>query len=350
MSQERGGWDVSVLVPVVERHDDLGPLLREAALALEKRGLRSEFIVLVSGEFGDALEQALGLREADPGRLRVIRFARPVNEAVALAVGFGRARGRVVMTLPSYFDADPACLETLHAAVCEGADLVYGARGGPPQGALKRLQSAVFNRLASWSTGTPFRDMASGTRAIRREVLDEVHLYGDYHRFLPVLADRMGFSVREVAVPRDPRARPPAVYPLRTYLWRSIDLLSVFFLSRFTRRPLRLFGGIGSLFGLAGAGILAVVGVQRILGEPLADRPILVLGTLLLGLGVQIFTIGLLGELLLFFHARDVRDYRVADVSASEDPPLPRPGVAEAEAPPSAAPAGEDTAQGPGTR
>ena len=123
------------------------------------------------------------------------------------------------------------------------------------------------------------------------------------------------------------------MYPLRTYLWRSIDLLSVFFLSRFTRRPLRLFGGIGSLFGLAGASILAVVGVQRILGEPLADRPILVLGTLLLGLGVQIFTIGLLGELLLFFHARDIRDYRVADVYESEDPPLPLPEADEAEAP-----------------
>jgi hypothetical protein len=165
---------------------------------------------------------------------------------------------------------------------------------------------------------------------MRREVAHEVPLYGDFHRYLPVLADRLGFVVREVPVRQHPRATAPVVHSPLTYLYRSLDLLTIFFLSRFTRRPLRLFGGIGTLFGAAGAAILAVVGAQRLLGTPLADRPILVLGTLLVGLGVQAFTIGLLGELILFFHARRTRDYRIAAVyepteesSHGEQPPTP---------------------------
>lgn len=315
--------EISVLVPIVERHDDLRDLHRALVPEIEKLGRSHEFLYLVSGEFGAAFEQAVELHHADPKRVRVLRFARPVSEAAALATGFERARGELAVTLPSYFDADLAGLEALVAAVDEGADLAFAGRTDRRDGLLKRVQSRGFNRLASWATGTHFSDVASGTRAIRREIMGEVPLYGDFHRFLPVLADRHGFAVREVPVAQDTRSRAPRVYRPRTYLWRGLDILSMFFLSHFTRRPLRLFGAVGSLFGALGALILAVVGIQRIAGEALAGRPILILGTLLVGLGVQAFTIGLLGELLLFFHARDVRDYRIAEIYEAEVPPLP---------------------------
>jgi glycosyltransferase involved in cell wall biosynthesis len=315
--------ELSVLVPIVERHDDLRELHRAVAPEIEKLGPSYEFVYLVSGEFGAAFEQAVELHEAHPERVRVLRFARPVSEAAALATGFERARGELVITLPAYFDSDPAGQAALVDAVEEGADLAFAGRTDRRDGWLKRLQSRAFNRLASWATGTDFDDVASGTRAIRREVVGEVPLYGDFHRFLPVLADRHGFAVREIPVAQDPRSHAPLVYRPRTYLWRGLDILSMFFLSHFTRRPLRLFGAVGSLFGVIGAVILLVVGIQRLAGEALAGRPILILGTLLVGLGVQAFTIGLLGELLLFFHARDVRDYRIAAIYEAERPALP---------------------------
>ena len=124
-------------------------------------------------------------------------------------------------------------------------------------------------------------------------------------------------------MPHDARAAHTPPPRPDVYLWRALDLLSMFFLSHFTRRPLRLFGAVGTVFGLGGAAILLVVGLQRMLSaQAVADRPILVLGVLLVGLGVQVFTIGLLGELLLFFHARELPEYRIAEVYEAE---LPEP-------------------------
>ncbi len=315
---------ISVLVPVVERHDHLVELHQAVLPELQKLG-SCEFLYLISMEFEDAFEQALELHEKDPTHVRILRFARPVGEAAALATGFDRARGDVAITLPAYFDADPAGLGPLCAALEGGADMAFAVRTGRSDGLVKRLQTTLFSRLASWATGTHFDDVASATRALRREIVRDLPLYGDFHRFLPVLAHGAGFRVVGIPVAQDRRSRAPRVYRLRDYLYRALDILSMFFLSHFTRRPLRLFGAAGTVFGGLGAVILLVTAVQRLLGTPLADRPILILGTLLLGLGVQAFTIGLLGELLLFFQARDVRDYRIAEIYESESPPLPEP-------------------------
>ncbi|MCH2171083.1 glycosyltransferase [Myxococcota bacterium] len=313
---------LSVLVPVVERHDDLREIHATLLPELEKIGLSYEVLFLVSAEFGTAFNQAVELHEANPSWVRTLRFARPVSEAAALATGFERAHGEIVITFPSYFDAAPSGLCQLVEALENGADMAFAQRVDRRDRPVKKLQANTFSWLSNLATGTNFRDVASGTRALYRELVSELPLYGDFHRFLPVLAHRVGFRVSEVSVQQDPRASAPTVYHPRVYLWRILDLLSVFFLSHFTRRPLRLFGAVGSAFGLAGALILAWLGVERLLGEPLAGRPVMVLGTLLLGLGVQTFTIGLLGELLLFFQARDVRDYRVAETYECAEPPL----------------------------
>ena len=316
---------ISVLVPVVERPDHLVALHHSVFPEVQKLG-SFEFLYLISAGFDDAFEQALELHEKDPSHVRVLRFARRLGAADALSTGFDRARGDIVITIPGYFDADPAGLGALCAALESGADMAFAVRTGRSDGLVKPLQTTLFSRFASWATGTHFHDVASATRALRREIVRDLPLYGDFQHFLPVLAHGAGFRVVEVPVTRDPRSRAPRVYQLRVYLYRALDILSMFFLSHFTRRPLRLFGAAGTLFGALGALILLVAGLQRLLGgTPLADRPILILGTLLLGLGVQAFTIGFLGELLLFFYARDVRDYRIAEIYEAEIPPLPEP-------------------------
>ena len=202
------------------------------------------------------------------------------------------------------------------------------------------VQSRLFNRLISLAAGLRVRDVASGTRLLHRKVLEEIPLYGDFHRYLPILARRNGFRVEEVPCLPNPQTHRPAVYAPLMYLWRLIDVITVLFISRFTRRPLRLFGSLGSVFLALGLPIMMLVGVQRILGTPLGNRPILVLATLLIGLGVQAFTIGLLGELVLFFNARSFRDYRVAEIWEPELPLEPLPDeteetiTSEREAPP----------------
>jgi hypothetical protein len=172
-------------------------------------------------------------------------------------------------------------------------------------------------------------------RVMRREVLEEIPLYGEFHRFLPAMASRLGFAVRGVKAEPDGRARTPR-YSLRAGFGYALDLLTLFFLSRFTHKPLRLFGGVGATFASLGGGVLAVTVVQRLLGKSLADRPALVLGVLLVGIGVQLFTIGLLGELLVFFHAREIPEYRVAAIYES-------PGARPLKSPP---PPGGDESPG----
>jgi glycosyltransferase involved in cell wall biosynthesis len=319
-----GRVHISVLVPVVERHDSLAELHHSVLPQIQKLG-SFEFLYLVSAGFETAFEQALKLHEEDPGHVRVLRFARRMGAADALAAGFGRAQGDIAITIPAYFDADPAGLGALCAEVESGADLAFAVRMGRGDGVVKPLQTTLFSRLSSWATGTHFNDVGSATRALRREIVHDLPLYGEFQHFLPVLAHGAGFRVMEVPVARDPRSQAPRVYRLRVYLYRALDLLSMFFLSHFTRRPLRLFGAAGTVFGALGAAILLVAGVQRLLGTPLADRPILILATLLLGLGVQAFTIGFLGELLLYFHVRELRDYRIAEIYEAEIPPLPEP-------------------------
>ena len=314
--------DYSVLVSVAPEPDDLLALHEELQKELAKLEGSAEVLYLLGDARSRAAEQARRLQKQEPDRVRVFQFARSGDRAGMLSAGVEHARGEILFTLPARFEIDLAAIGDLHAAIAGGADLAFASRTRGKSGTAARLQSELFNRAVSLASGRRFHDVASETRALRREVARETPLYGDFYRYLPLLAERLGFQVEEIPARQHPRASSRAVHPLRIYLWRAIDVLSIFFISRFTRHPLRLFGGVGSAFAALGALILLVAVIQRIGGTALGDRPVLVLGTLLVGLGVQAFTIGLLGELILFFHARSIRDYRVGAVYEASPPPL----------------------------
>lgn len=301
--------------------EQLVELHRELLGELEKLGDDYEIIYLLGDAPRAATEQARALQEEDPAHVRVFQFAQG-DRAGMLRAGAEHARGRILFTLPARFEVDLGVIGPLHQAVSSGADLAFASRSRGKVGSLARMQSELFNRVVSLASGRRYRDVASETRALRRQVAEETPLYGDFYRYLPLLAERLGFRVQEIPASQHPRATGRSIHAPRIYLWRAIDVLSIFFISRFTRHPLRLFGGVGAGFSAVGLLILAVVALQRFAGTPLADRPVLVLGTLLVGLGVQTFTIGLLGELILFFHARNIRDYRIAAVYESSPPPL----------------------------
>lgn len=328
---------VSALVPVHGPLRDAGPELVAALAERVAPGGELLEVLLLCGPAEARDEELRALQGSHPGAVRVLELEHAVGDAGMLRAGADHARGDLLLTAPWPAEVELSVVPEMLARILDGADLAVAVRGGGRTGRSAVLQSRLFNRLLSLAGGTRVRDVASGTRVMRREVVEEIPLYGDFHRYLPILATRFGFRVEEVEAVQAPRARRPPVHKLSTYLSRGIDLITVLFISRFTRTPLRLFGALGSALLAIGGTLLLVIGIERLLGTPLGDRPILVLATLLVGFGVQAFTIGLLGELLLFFHAGQFRDYRVARIHGrgglreASEPTLIRPAEAAAE-------------------
>jgi hypothetical protein len=220
--------------------------------------------------------------------------------------------------LPAYRRVQAQALLPLIDRVQNGADLATAVRSPRQDSAVNRLQSRIFHALLTPATGRDFHDLGSGVSAIRREILEQVPLYGDFLRFLPVLAAREGFRVDEVAAAQHPGDRGIRIQSPGTYVRRLLDILGLYFLVRFTEKPLRFFGLIGSAVSFAGLVVLAVLLVQRLQGQGIADRPLLLLGVLLVVVGIQAVALGLIGEIIVHFSATHRRSYRLASTTKPE--------------------------------
>jgi hypothetical protein len=302
---------VSVLVPVRERPEPLAELYAEYARPLADAGIRHEFVFIVEPWFAAMAEPLRELaREGEP--ITVLDLGQTVGEATMLKVAAERARGDVLVTLPAYRRVRGEAVVALVDELAN-ADLALAVRWPRRDSWINRLQNRAFHRLVRWLAGSSFRDLACGVRALRRTVIEDTPLYGDIFRFFPLLAQREGFHVVEVEAEQHRGDDQPRVYAPGIYLRRAIDLLGMFFLLRFTEKPLRFFGLVGSISALVGVAILGLVSAQRLGGEPLADRPLLLLGVLLVVLGVQAVALGLIGEMIVFHHAHQRRRYRLAE-------------------------------------
>ena len=305
---------VSVIVPVSERCDDLAELYRAYAQILNQTGQSFEFLFVLHGSFERAAKD-LELIQILGEPIRVFTLPRSFGESTALAVGFEHARGEIILTLSSYFQTAPEGALKVLERLEEGYDLVVTERCPRIDSLLNRSQNYVFHLLTRWLMGVQLHDISCGLRGMRRRVAREVDLYGELHRFFPVLAYQKGFRVAEIAVAQHPGDERPRVRSPGVYLRRLLDIVTVLFLFKFTQKPLRFFGVVGA--GVSGAGLFvsAVLSAQRLLGgTALADRPALILGVFLLVLGFQIMSIGLLGEIIVFTHARKMRVYSVEQV------------------------------------
>lgn len=304
---------ISVIVPVCGRRSELRSLYTQYQAGIAAVGLPFEFIFVIDGKRTDAtrtLEQLLEEGED----LTLVSLTRSFGEAAALMAGFERASGSVIITLPAYHQIEPQDIPKLVAAL-GSSDMAIGYRSPRYGNVLDRMRRGAFHGLVNFVTGSRLRDIGCGARAMRRQVFEEMDLYGDQHRFMAILASRLGFRVSEVAVRQSPQDRLERVYRPKEYAHHVLDLFSIFFLVRFTKRPLRFFGMLGAATFGVGAAVIAFLSVQRLFfDEKLADRPALLLGALLVVLGMQVFALGLLGELIIFTHARGMKDYRVQEV------------------------------------
>jgi glycosyltransferase involved in cell wall biosynthesis len=302
---------ISVIVPVVERADDLITVYRSFARALEDRGRPYEFLFVFDGRWTPSPE-LLALSHEKPS-LRILRFAREFGETAALRLGIEKSRGDLILTLPAYFQVRPEGIGELLDAVDRGADMAVANRSPRLDSWLNRLQSRAFHSILGGISQQQFHDMACGVRAIRRSVAEALPLYGDLHRFIPALALREGYRVEEVSLAQHPSDARMRVYGPGVYVRRLLDVAAFFFLAKFTEKPLRFFGLVGALFLVAGAVTSLVLLIQRVEGQGIANRPALLLAVLLVALGVQLIGLGLVGEIIVHLRAPHRRAYRVRE-------------------------------------
>jgi len=314
---------VSVIVLVNERAESLVELYEEYSAPLRTNGIDHEFIFVAQPWFSRLLEPVRSLaRNGTP--IRAVELAQPSTEATLVKVGAKVAQGDILVTLPSYRRVEASALPTLIEQVEAGVDLALARRWPRSDSWINRIQSRLFHALLGRLSGERLEDVACGVRAMRPELLDQITIYGDFYRFLPLFALREGYRVAEFDCPQHPKDRGRRIYSPGVYLRRMIDVLGLYFLLRFTDKPLRFFGLIGSVVCLAGAGILVVLLAQRLAGYGIADRPLLLLGVVLLVLGTQAVALGLMGEIIVHLHASGRRGYRLRSSAASTGHPDPR--------------------------
>lgn len=311
-SDPQAAVELSVVVPISERRDDLRELYLAFSKQLSLGEIKYEFIFVFDGTNHEVLQTLKALKE-EHSEITVVTLNRRFGEATALSVGFARARGAKILTVASYFQVEPREIHRFFERLeKDESDLVISWRYPRIDSVFNQWQSRVFHWLIRVLTGVNYHDISCGLRLMKREVAQEIQLYGDLHRFLPLLAYERGFKVTEIQVKQSRHDAKRRVFRPGVYLRRLLDILTLFFLFKFTKKPLRFFGLVGSALSVVGAAILGYLGLYRLLGfGAIAGRPLMILGVLLMVLGVQLFSIGLLGEIIIFTHARRVKEYSI---------------------------------------
>lgn len=322
--RREGPPEVTVLVPVSTGDGRVRDVVTALGAELERLGRSHEFVLVFDGVRGHAWSEAEALAQERPGTVVPIALQQAFGESMCLSAGLQRARGRIVVTSPQYVQVDPYELGNMLAAIDAGADLVAPWRHPRVDPVLNRVQSAAFNQVMRWILHAQFHDLNCTFRAMRREVLRDVPIHGDMYRFLPAIASRQGFKVVELQVRHLKEWGGKGFFGPGVYVRRALDVLGVVFLSKFTLKPLRFFGTVGGIFLLLGAILCTTILVQGfVMGDgPVFSRSLFLVGVLLFVLGVQVIGFGLVGEIIIYTRARNVREYRVEKVWEGRDEPL----------------------------
>ncbi len=305
---------ISVVVPVKDEAESIPILVDNILKVAADNGLRLAEIIVVDDGSGDGTWTVVEKLSAEKSDVRGFRLRRNFGKATAVMVGVDAATGDIIVTMDGDLQDDPEELPRFVAAIKDGADLVSGWKKERHDPLSKTLPSRLFNRVTALASGVPLNDFNCGYKAYRREVFNTVELYGELHRYTPVLAHSLGYRVAEIPVRHHARKYGRTKYGVARFLRGFLDLLTVLMITRFAYRPAHLFGGIGLLLLTLGMLVLAyLTSLKLFLGERVGDRPLLLLGALMAIIGVQFLLFGLLAELVI---SRTPRPSNIEDLVA----------------------------------
>ncbi len=306
--------DLSLVIPIKDEAESLNELMAEIQSALSPAGMTYEVIVVDDG----SRDRSWGELERLSGEypfLRAFRFQFNCGKAKALALGFSKAEGRYIATLDGDLQDDPQEVPKMIALLEEGYDLVSGWKKTRLDPWHKTLPSKLFNLTVSCVAGKRLHDFNCGIKAYRASVVRFIPLYGDFHRFIPVMAKWQGYRITEMPVAHRARRHGVSKYGLSRLVSGFLDLLSLLFLNSFAAKPLHFFGLIGLFLVLCGTGILSYFGVEWISTGALHVRPLLILGGFSLIMGIQFFSLGFLGEIV---NREQKQEYPVSETLGKE--------------------------------
>lgn len=296
-----GRCDVSVIVPGLNEAESLRELAARVDETLGNGGANENYeLIFVDDGSTDGSWQVMCELNRENPRVRALRLRSNFGKAMALTTGFAEARGEIVVMMDADLQDDPADLPVFLEKIRSGLDVVVGWKVKRKDPLSRRIASKIFNGTVGYFTRVQLHDMNCGFKAYRREVIETIPVYGDLFRFIPALAAAEGFKVAEVPVKHHARAHGRSRYGLERITRGFFDLLSVLFLTRYARRPMHLFGLMGLFTGLCGTAIAAYLTVLWLLGESIGSRPLLLLSVMLMVMGVQLGSLGLIGEFLTY--------------------------------------------------
>ncbi|MBE2201558.1 MAG: glycosyltransferase family 2 protein [Anaerolinea sp.] len=313
--------DISVVIPLLNEEDNLALLHERLTAVFATLDYTYEIIYVDDGSTDNSLKILQGLLQTDPDHVKIVELQRNFGKTTAMVAAFQNASGEVVITMDADLQDDPNEIPGMLEAINAGNDLVVAWRKERMDKAKKKLSSRIFNKTVSRLAGIPLHDFNCGFKAYRHTVIKSIRLYSDLHRFTPVLAAWNGFRVTERPVVHHPRHAGVSKYGTGRVLRGFMDLIMVLFITRFLRQPLRLFGWLGVTvfsFGALLNGYFALLWLSRFLGlaavEPIGTRPLFSVGILSLILGIQLISIGLLGEMIRYFTYRPSDEYVIRKV------------------------------------
>ena len=309
---------LSVIIPITDRLDDVEGTYWRYKRQLAATGISFDFAYVLDGGHPDVLA-ALKNLAAQGEPVTAITLLKWFGEATAISIGALRSRGRLILTLPAYLQIDPEELPAFLSARGD-RDMIVAARDRRKDSRVNRLQSRLFHWLLRALLQSDFTDLGCGVRLFKREIIEEVRVYADQHRFLPLLAERHGFSVSEVTLRQADSDTSRRIYAPGVYVRRLLDALAIYFLLKFTRKPFRFFGLIGLAISAVGFALALAVTIERFaFGVPAADRPLLMIAALLGVLGVQTIAMGLIGEIIIFTRSEGAADYWIEKTVGRND-------------------------------
>jgi len=306
---------ISIVIPVMNEDQNVRPLYDKLAAQLDSLGKSYEVIFVDDGSTDDTFAELKKLHEEFTGVVRVIRFRRNFGKTPALVAGFSRSRGEVVFTMDGDLQDDPEEIPRYLEQIEEGYDVVSGWKFPRLDPITKTFPSRIFNGLVSYTTGVHLHDINSGFKAYRHEVIEDTQLklYGEFHRFVPVMAHWRGYRVTEIKVKHHPRRYGVSKFGAKRFARGLIDLLNVLFLTTFLRMPLRFFGPMGFWTFLLGVlvDIFVVIRSVYFIHEPIHNQPLLFVGILLMIFGIQFILTGLQSEMIRHYAFRPDEEYSI---------------------------------------